>query len=52
MSGKKKTVWKAFGYQSCDDFAAYLNHMARKGWHFRGDHQETIPNLYEKLIKD
>ena len=35
MSGKNKTVWKAFGYQSCDDFAAYLNHMARKGWHFR-----------------
>ena len=23
-----------------------------KGWHFRGDHQETIHNLYEKLIKD
>ena len=23
-----------------------------KGWHFCGDHQETIPNLYEKLKKD
>lgn len=23
-----------------------------KGWHFCGDHQETIPNLYEKLMKD
>ncbi len=22
-----------------------------KGWHFCGDHQETIPNLYKKLIK-
>ena len=22
-----------------------------KGWHFCGDHQETIPNLYEKLTK-
>lgn len=22
-----------------------------KGWHFVGDHQETIPNLYEKLRK-
>ena len=22
-----------------------------KGWHFCGDHQETIPNLYEKLMK-
>lgn len=23
-----------------------------KGWHFCGDHQETIPNLYDKLTKD
>ena len=23
-----------------------------KGWHFVGDHQETIPSLYEKLTKD
>jgi len=23
-----------------------------KGWHFCGDHQETIPNLYKKLIED
>ena len=23
-----------------------------KGWHFCGDHQETIPNLYNKLTKD
>jgi len=23
-----------------------------KGWHFCGDHQETIPNLYEKLMKE
>ena len=23
-----------------------------KGWHFCGDHQETIPNLYEKLTKE
>lgn len=22
-----------------------------KGWHFCGDHKETIPNLYKKLIK-
>ena len=22
------------------------------GWHFCGDHQETIPNLYEKLMKE
>ena len=22
-----------------------------KGWHFCGDHQETIPNLYEKLTR-
>ena len=22
-----------------------------RGWHFCGDHQETIPNLYEKLMK-
>ena len=35
MNGTKKTVRKSFGYRSCDDFAAYLNHMARKGWHFR-----------------
>lgn len=35
MNGKKKAVLKAFGYRNCDDFAAYLNHMARQGWHFR-----------------
>ena len=23
-----------------------------QGWHFCGDHQETIPNLYQKLMKD
>ena len=23
-----------------------------KGWHFCGDHQETIPNLYNKLIEE
>lgn len=22
-----------------------------KGWHFVGDHQQTIPNLYEKLVR-
>ena len=35
MAAKKKTVRKAFGYRQCDDFAAYLNHMARQGWHFK-----------------
>lgn len=34
MKGKK-TVRKAFSYRNCDDFAAYLNHMARQGWHFK-----------------
>ena len=34
MKGKK-TVRKAFSYRNCDDFAAYLNHMARRGWHFK-----------------
>ena len=23
-----------------------------KGWHFKGDHKETIPNLYRKLVHD
>ncbi len=35
MAGKCKTVRKGFHYRSCDDFAAYLNHMARQGWHFK-----------------
>lgn len=35
MKAKKKTVRKFFSYRNCDDFAAYLNHMARRGWHFR-----------------
>lgn len=35
MKAKKKTVRKHFSYRNCDDFAAYLNHMARQGWHFR-----------------
>lgn len=34
MKGKK-TVRRGFSYRSCDDFAAYLNHMARRGWHFK-----------------
>lgn len=35
MPKTKKTVLKGFSYRSCDDFAAYLNHMARQGWHFK-----------------
>lgn len=35
MARSKKTVRKRFDYLHCDDFAAYLNHMARQGWHFR-----------------
>lgn len=33
MSTEKKTVFKNFGYLRCDDFAAYLEDMAAKGWH-------------------
>lgn len=35
MGTKKKTVLKGFDYLHCDDFAAYLMQMARKGWHFK-----------------
>lgn len=35
MGKSRKTVLKSFGYRNCDDFAAYLNHMARQGWHFK-----------------
>jgi len=35
MTRTKKTVRKGFAYRNCDDFAAYLNHMARRGWHFK-----------------
>lgn len=35
MEAKRKTVHKVFSYRNCDDFAAYLNHMAREGWHFK-----------------
>lgn len=35
MASRKKTVLKGFNYRNCDDFAAYLNHMARQGWHFK-----------------
>lgn len=35
MGNRKKTVLKAFDYLQCDDFAAYLMEMARKGWHFK-----------------
>ena len=35
MGKKKKTVLRGFSYHNCDDFAAYLNHMARQGWHFK-----------------
>ena len=36
MAKNTKTVRKGFEYRSCDDLAAYLNHMARHGWHFTG----------------
>lgn len=35
MARKQKTVWKGFDYLHCDDFAAFLEEMAAKGWHFR-----------------
>jgi len=35
MAAAKNTVRKSFTYRNCDDFAAYLNHMARLGWHFK-----------------
>lgn len=35
MAGKRKTVLKGFDYLHCDDFAAYLEAMAAKGWHFQ-----------------
>ena len=35
MAKNTKTVRKRFDYRQCDDFAAYLNHMARQGWHFK-----------------
>lgn len=35
MAQDRKTVFKGFDYRHCDDFAAYLGHMARQGWHFR-----------------
>jgi hypothetical protein len=25
--------------------------MGGKGWHFCGDHKQTIPNLYKRLIE-
>lgn len=35
MGKNKKTVLKSFDYLHCDDFAAYLMDMSRKGWHFK-----------------
>lgn len=35
MGRTKKTVWKAFDYMHCDDFARYLEEMAAKGWRFK-----------------
>ena len=35
MGAEYITVKKRFDYAHCDDFAAYLNEMAAKGWHFK-----------------
>ena len=35
MAKNIKTIRRRFAYRQCDDFAAYLNHMARQGWHFK-----------------
>ena len=33
MATDQKTVYRSFSYLRCDDFAAYLEDMAAKGWH-------------------
>lgn len=35
MATGKKVIRRHFSYRNCDDLAAYLNHMARLGWHFK-----------------
>lgn len=35
MAKNTKTVFKAFDYLHCDDFAKFLMDMAAKGWHFK-----------------
>lgn len=45
MAKNRKTVRKGFEYRQCDDFAAYLNHMARQGWHFK---QELYGLIFEQ----
>lgn len=35
MSKNTKTVFKAFDYLQCDDFAKFLMDMAAQGWHFK-----------------
>lgn len=35
MAQDRKTILRGFDYRHCDDFAAYLADMARKGWHFK-----------------
>jgi len=35
MTPKRKKVLKGFDYLHCDDFAAFLEEMAAKGWHFK-----------------
>lgn len=34
MTRNRKTVRRGFDYLHCDDFAAFLEEMAAKGWHF------------------
>lgn len=45
MAKNRKTVFKGFSYLQCDDFAAYLSHMAAKGWHFK---EFNIGLVFEK----
>lgn len=45
MARNRKTVFKVFSYLQCDDFAAYLSHMAAKGWHFK---EFNIGLVFEK----
>ena len=35
MGKNTKTVFRAFDYLHCDDFAKFLMEMAAKGWHFK-----------------
>ena len=52
------SCWQLHGYEDPNYYYRPRKNIVNRpvsrgglGWHFVGDHQETIPNLYDKIVE-